>query len=394
MPRIRLLLERNFTTEKFLLASILSFILSYYIAWGWQEQFIYVLFPIAFALNIRKQERTLPSFTVNLVLIVFLTLLISTSSLWSVNSGKYLWTSIRYGAAILFSLICFYWYFGKLDFEKKLKTLLIAIVISSTLVVILSFIFNPFVPGVDRLTHFSFTGITKNPNNSGLYVGVSSLFAIYFLRKTENLKIFSALLAILALHFIFLILTKSRGAISFFVICYVVQLVLTRATSIKRELVINVPILVSAMIFYVLFSSDIENRIHDPYYRLELLSHGWDIIKNNFWFGDGLNYDFRLQVTDGHIFSKVHNSFIQTFQNSGIFAFSMLILLTSRLVIAGLKHKSDLTKLVALWLMFGAMYMVVDGGVIVIRPSKLWFNYWIPAFILLSIEFYEKPKKK
>ncbi len=382
--------NKIFNPVFFLSLSISFLTLSYFIAWGWQEQIVYILFPLAFILNLRDQVKVFPKFTLNLGLIIFLIILISASSLWSDAPGKYLMTSLRYGGTILFSLMIFFWYFGKSDFNEKLKKLIIAIVITSTIIVLLSLIINPYTAGVDRLTHFSFTGITKNPNNSGLYIGVSSLFVIYFLRKTNNLKMFFLLSITLCIHLIFLILTKSRGAISFFVICYAIQIYTTNANTLKQELLINITIIFISIVFFVLFSSIIENRINEPYYRIELLKHALVIIKNNFWFGDGLNYDFKINFSDGNSYSKIHNSFFQVFQNSGFFGFLALILLCFRVICSSLRNSNDYVKLTGLWLIFGALYMSVDAGMIITRPSKIWFNFWIPALILLAIEFYEK----
>lgn len=124
--------------------------------------------------------------------------------------------------------------------------------------------------------------------------------------------------------------------------------------------------------------------MHEPNYRLDLLLSSWEIIKHNIWFGAGLSHDDFLVIESGLSFTKVHNSFVQAMQVGGLVGFTITMLMTLMIIKVGMQSESGKVKLVTAWFIFGCLALAVDGELMIDRPSREWFCYWIPFFFIYA----------
>jgi hypothetical protein len=374
----------EFFSERFLSFAVLAFVASFYLLTESKDQVFYILFPIAFILTLIFNKRNKVAFDPLILIAVALITLISISSLWSSEPGQDLGRLLRHGVYIALCFLCFYFWLDGEESEHKLTLLFDVIIFSSLLVVLMTFIFDYKLIGEIRLTHRSLLGLTDNPIHSGFFVGVAAFLSFHLFRKSPNIRLSSLAFFLMLVFFLFVLFTKSRGAIIFLIISFLMHYCLVKPIFLKRDIFFLISILIGVVFLYFSIGNEIVARLSEPYYRIDLLTASLEVIKSNFWFGTGVNLNDTLTIEDGKTFSKVHNTFIQVFQVSGVFAFLLLSVFTVRLVIIGLRSSSENIKVVTIWFIYGSLYLAVDGGLLVSRPSYLWFNFWMPAFVILT----------
>lgn len=377
-------------SEKFLGFAILAFIASFYLFTQSKEQVFYILFPISFILTFLTKRPNKLHFTSLIMMGIANIVLVSISTLWSSTPGEYLTKTLRHGVYLSIAFTCFYWWLSGINADKRLGYIFKAIIFSSLMVTLITLGVDYELIGNVRLTHRSLIGLTSNPIHSGFFVGVSALLSLHFFRRTEDKTLAIATFLITILFMWFILLTKSRGAVIFLLLSFLLHYLLIRSESFKKDLIAVVFCMFSILLIYLFLWSAVVNRLNEPYYRIELISSSIDIIKSNFWFGTGLSYEDSIIINNGIIFSKVHNSFIQMFQITGVFGFILLMLFTLGTIVTGLKSSKDTVKLVTIWLIYGSLYLAVDGDILITRPSYVWFNYWIPVFIILAHQVHNR----
>lgn len=371
-------------TDKLCFIGITIFILSYFLLTSAKDQVFYVFALISLILVIyTKQQKTIPVDSPFLLSFIFLSFF-SLSTLWSSEPGADLIKSLRHTSYVLIGYIVFYWALNR-EIQKKLPLLFSLMIISAVISVILTCVITPSqFTNSDRLVHMSLLGLTGNPIHTGVYFGTASLAAFFFYRKISSNSLSLVYLFVCLLLLLFVFLTKSRGASLFYFIGLAIIVFGSKPYTVKRDYIFVSILLAGGILAYFLFVHTIVQRMEEPNYRMQLLVASWDVIRHHIWFGTGLNHNDFLTLPTGETFTKVHNSFVQSLQVGGIFGFLITVALVLVVLHRGWKAQNDYLKLTLAWFVYGCFVLAIDGDILVDRPSREWFCFWIPLFIIAS----------
>jgi putative inorganic carbon (hco3(-)) transporter len=176
-------------------------------------------------------------------------------------------------------------------------------------------------------------GTFRHPNVFGGFLSVVLVWIYAFApsgKKTSSGKLFYTVIAV-GIVALFLTMSLSSYFVFFFGIFIYKALKVWR---VKRSVVMLVTLVLAGFISYYLFSNPAQYEDYPSFYRRAYLNQrSLESIKNNLWFGIGYNNSFYLSgnnydYTYGFISPQpVHNIFLVTFVEGGIFAFLTLVTL-------------------------------------------------------------------
>lgn len=347
------------------------------------------LYWIAFILALRSRS---VKETVRLPLVLLLAAFIgytSLSSLWAHDGGRYALESLKDGAYLggaLIVIVAAVLAFGIDRIQSWLMT--VSIVLACT-VVLATLIFEQeavraALHGGGRLTHRALFELADNPIHSGFFVGLAAMFAVYRFRRAEGKCAAYTYFAIVLALCAFVVLTKSRGAIVFFAVSVGLMFYFIAPVSRRRDVALLV---VGALVMGVVMFANpdlVLARFRGESIRLQILSEYYEMLAKAPFFGVGWSEDMGIVIPGGHAFSKPHNAFFHVLLVGGIFGALLFLAFTVHPIWFAMAQGSDGAKIVALWLIFGCMYMAVDGRFPIRSPSSQWLYYWLPIFMLIG----------
>jgi O-antigen ligase len=217
----------------------------------------------------------------------------------------------------------------------------------------------------------------ENPITSAIVMGVF-VIAIWWIfpEKKWHLQLLLAVLLVIGLLLMFI--TKSRGAI--LALCMTL-LLLTLVRHKQSDLLL----LLSGCVLIALLTllTDIEEivlaRVSEPNYRMEIWLHALEKFKTNWLFGQGFGTPARL--TPGE-YTHAHNVVFELFRAGGIIGsalfFGMMFFMLRGVFLRSQKN----TPFFLAWLVFGLLCSTTQGRLLLRQPSKEWFSFWIPLFLL------------
>ncbi|HVT00782.1 MAG TPA: O-antigen ligase family protein [Patescibacteria group bacterium] len=171
-------------------------------------------------------------------------------------------------------------------------------------------------------------GAFPHPNLLAFFLLISIVFIFLNLGQEKNryeklLLIFASIVSSVAL-----LLTFSRVII----VLYLAFTILLICKKFKKYILYFFPILIILTLYMTIYHARFmtpEFLLRDSDFRLELISESFTILKNNLYFGTGLNNYFYYQVPlvktiTPTLYQPVHNIFLYWFLETGIFGFLLL----------------------------------------------------------------------
>lgn len=373
--------------QKATLLPLLVFVSSFYLLTESKEQVFYIMFGVLFLYFLVTERRQFfhnDPFLWGLLLVLAY---YSSSTFWSTDPGDYFEKSVKHSVYILIFYICMSHILRRHDFTQVARWVLITVIVSGVIISLLSLFMQ--WPGYDfanRFTHSSLLGLTDNPIETGFFLGIASLAAIFFYRQSPDPRQAAFLLVATGMMICLLVITRSRGANLFFIVS-VFLLMFAVTPSYKSRDSVFIILALSAGLFAALFIGEkVVDRVTSPNYRLDLIIASWDVAKEHLIFGSGWNPEDRLSIPSHEkLFSKPHNTFMQSLQVGGLVGLLLFLSLTLYVIYRGVSDKSDklYSRLLTIWFIYGCLMISIDGGMFVVRPSTFWFYYWLPAFLIV-----------
>lgn len=364
-------------------------LLSVYLFPKYTDNFFHYFFWVAFLLALNRWcLKEVAMHPLVLLLIAFIGYT-SISSLWAHDSGKYGFESLKDGAYVLVALTVVVTAIRSFGIDRMQNWLMSASIAAACAVVLATFAFEQdalreALYGGSRLTHRAVLGMADNPIHSGFFAALAAMFAVHRYRKAESRRWACIYFFVVVLLCAFVVLTKSRGALLFLIATIGLLFCCTSPINRRRDIAFLLTGLLTA-VFIALTNADlILARFKGDSIRLEILrAYGADFI-NAPIFGVGWSEDMGTVVPSGYTFSKPHNTFFHVLMVGGVFGASLFFFFTIYPIWHTMAHGSDNAKVAALWLVFGCMYMAVDGRYPIRPPSFQWMYYWIPIFMLIG----------
>lgn len=376
-------------SERFVILSLVVLMASVYLVPNYTDNLFYYFFFIAFAFSFRLQRAADTLRNPMVMLIVALIAYTSLSSLWAHDSGRYAFAVLKDGAYLLVALFVMVAATKQYGTHRVLDILMSTAMVCAAVVVTASFLFAPsvvakaFTTGA-RLTHWSFVGMAANPIHSGFFVGLATLFAIHRFRSS---MVGWCSLSFLLLAFglgLFVLLTKSRGAIVFLAVSVVLLLLLVRPKSRLRDLGLLAIATTALGAILILNPEMLLSRLGGGSIRMDILSEYGKLYLSSPVLGVGWSEDLGIVTQTGIAFSKPHNSFFHVLLVSGLVGFSLFSALTIYPLWFAASGRDESTVVLGLWFLFGCLYIAVDGRFPVRHPSAQWLYYWIPLYLLIG----------
>lgn len=376
-------------SEHFTVFSLIVLMASAYLLPNHTDNLFYYFFFIAFALSFRliSVAETLSNPMVRLILALIVYTSLSTS--WAHDSGRYAFEVLKDGAYLLVALFVVIATTEQHGMHRVLDILMSTAMVCAAVVVTASFLLAPSAVALSfstgaRLTHWTFVGLADNPIHSGFFVGLATLFAIHRFRLTTTgwRSLLFLLLAVgLAL---FVLLTKSRGAIVFLAISVILLICLVRPKSRLRDVGL---LLITTSALGAILAINPEmllSRLGGGNIRMDILNEYAKLYLSSPVFGVGWSEDLGIVTQSGLAFSKPHNSFFHVLLVCGLAGFALFTALTLYPLWFAACSRHDGTVILGLWFLFGSLYIAVDGRYPIRHPSAQWLYYWIPLYLLIG----------
>lgn len=303
------------------------------------------------------------------------------SSFWSSDPGESFSKATKYGLYIFAFISSIHLLFK--DKKISLNIIFVVIFLAALVSGVITLIFQWASITDGRLTHSLLTSISTNPINTAVFFGVSCLIAVHFLRVTENSLYRGGALIAFLFFFVLIILTKSRGPIAALIITLPLMFVFIKGRSKTADYLMIGMTLIFIMMLALLLSENIGQRIEQPDYRLEIWSVAFDEFRRNIMFGTGLNFNDRITLPSGLVFTHSHNSFIQFFVTGGVVGASIFMGVILYVFTIAIRSQNSLIKLCGLWFLFGCICLATNGKLLIYKPSSIWFSFWVPLSLIL-----------
>jgi hypothetical protein len=376
-------------SERFIVFSVCLLMASVYLAPNYTDNLFYYFFFIAFAFSLRfvsvRETLLNPMVRAIIALIAYTAL----STLWAHDSGRYGFEVLKDGAYLLVALVVVNAAVRQFGTSRIVDILMATSLACASLVVATSYLLAPaavteaFFSGT-RLTHWSFVGMAENPIHSGFFVGLATLFAVHSFRSAKTGWV-SLLFLVQALGLgVFVVLTKSRGAIFFLAISAALLICLIRPKNRWRDLVL---LLIAAGTLSTILALNPEmllSRIGGKSIRMDILNEYGKLYLASPVFGVGWSENLGIVTGEGLAFSKPHNSFFHVLLVCGLGGFILFAIMTIYPLWFAAFSRHESTVILGLWFLFGCLYIAVDGRYPVRHPSAQWLYYWIPLYLLIG----------
>ncbi len=122
--------------------------------------------------------------------------------------------------------------------------------------------------------------------------------------------------------------------------------------------------------------------------RLDLWAQAIDQWRDQPWLGHGLGADLPLTRFDLPYHSHSHNFLIGTLRYGGLLGAALLILQIGGCLyrVWRLQLWHGAAGLILLWWLAGIGFLLTNGSQPLVKPHHMWFFYWIPLALLLTIQ--------
>lgn len=288
----------------------------------------------------------------------------------------------------LFILVFCFWVAIKNN-NKFLSILLISMLVTGSIFAFISITQHLFIYGNDfRL--YSLKGFSTNDANKAAAMhAVHLTICIYFLSiniisKKSTSSIAFLILAI-AIDGSLLILSFAKGPWLTITSSILIIVVSKIRQPLKIPFIITVGILITASISYFNIV-DTLNNMTSYLIRVQLIRESILQMEGKYLYGLGLTYKLPVENTS---LMHPHNIFIDSFRFGGLTGLALIILHAfSILWMQMTSIKRRFNCVLFLWFFTGVILLSLYGQQVLTRPGYIWFLYWIPAALTLSMHLY------
>ncbi|MFH1215302.1 MAG: O-antigen ligase family protein [Pseudomonadota bacterium] len=280
-------------------------------------------------------------------------------------------------------------------FLKQLLQLLT--IVATAVSVIYPFYFyahHPFPQS--RLTGY---WLLYNPINTSSIYAIAIFGCLYLLHdQTFGRKRFTYLFCLPPL-FSYIIFSQSRGPFGSFILTCIIWLLFA---SLKIKRVRNYHIKMTAIFFLFIavvigfnftFPDFFNHFIFERgmSYRIEIWKIIFAKIKSAPIWGNGLNAENIVKMSDGNTFRNPHSVYIATLYYGGVVGLSLLVSLIGYAISKAMTFQNRQKQFIAVCTMgYGSLCIIADIYTLIQHPKPFWIFFWFPIALCIAFEIEEK----
>ncbi|BFM05920.1 O-antigen ligase family protein [Halioxenophilus aromaticivorans] len=124
-------------------------------------------------------------------------------------------------------------------------------------------------------------------------------------------------------------------------------------------------------------------RVYSFFIRWELWQAAIASLNDNWLWGTGLNYRVSLTV-DGTVFGQPHNFLVDTLRFAGVIGLTLLVaqMVATLVVVIKSLPSMPIMWFYGGWFLSGVGTALVEAQQPLMRPSYVWFLYWLPTVFI------------
>ena len=315
-----------------------------------------------------------------------LPLLLATSSLWALEVHADIQRDFPYYLKIALYLILFYCAlymvmerYGDTVLQRWLQWLIPVGLISCGLSLV-SYIHSG---GLDHLRRIGGISLDGDIDKTGLLYGFFAFFCCYGLSLGKYWRWLS--LAGLFLACAYALVSQTKIPLAMVGVAIVIAAISSRRVSWKTAALL-LGVLSTLPVAYLLLFGELPfmHRSNAYSVRIELWRQAFDQFLQSPLVGSGLMYKRYIELNS--VLPHPHNYLIDIARFSGILgvAAAAIQLLTAAWVIRKPKYWLNwLCGVFIVWFAFGTLAMLIYAQQPLVKPSYIWFLYWIPLAVIL-----------
>ncbi|MDP5208485.1 O-antigen ligase [Microbulbifer sp. 2205BS26-8] len=358
---------------------------------GVQTSFYLTLLPASLLLMLwRKDFRFVCSW--QFIAFLSLPIILALSTLWASGDNAdvqreapYYWKLVLYLALFYAAIYFLLERFG----DAVLHQLLLALIAVGLFSGLMSLAVYGFADGFQRLHRIGGISLQGNIDKTAMLFGFHSLFCCYGIARTSQLwRILSW--SGLCVSCIYVVLSQTKIPIAMAGAAVLLAALITPSRLLKAWVLLA--LLVVIPVTYLILFGDLPLLHRGTAYsiRLELWGKVYDELMLSPIIGSGLVHKQFIEM--GHLLPHPHNYLLDVARFSGllgILACAWQGLGALSTVLSRKKLLSWIPGLVVVWFLFGVLAMLVYAQQPLVKPSYIWFFYWVPLAILLARSYRE-----
>ncbi|MEJ5175135.1 O-antigen ligase family protein [Erwinia sp. MYb416] len=319
-------------------------------------------------------------FNTGLIFISTLLLYFSLSGLWSENSGSVI-SEITHSVYIIFFIIIF----SITTFHDKKNVILAAIFSSIVILCLLTLIYVDKQTLLRSRLENGFSLAPENVIDMAGYYGIGIFCGLILLRETGKKWLYLPI----ALLFVAMLLTQSRGPLFSLVVALAPLVLLLKHLQRKDWLIIGaiLVILALAMVFsngYDVLSARIDKSYSQSFTRFGIWENALSYIQQKPWFGWGFSQELDFVNAIGQRVHTTHSLYFATLLKGGIVGGLLLLaVIVYGCYMGWLLIKAN-QALEASMFLFGLMFYATQGMFLLSNPSVPWVMFWLPLALVMA----------
>jgi len=321
------------------------------------------------------------AFNLGLILTAVFLTYFSVSNMWGPEPNT-ITSELKHSLYIIFFIVFFY--FSMLN-EKK-RTML-ALVFSSTIILcILTLIL------VDKNTFFTMrleNGFSLAPENvidMAGYYGIGIFCGLILIRETGNKWLYLPI----ALLFIGILLTQSRGPLFSLIISCIPLVLLFKRVHLSHLFITGLIVLVISLL--IIFSSTdhillnrLEESYSQSYIRFGIWENALTYVQQKPWFGWGFNQQINFVNEIGQRVHTTHSLYIATLLKGGVAGGILLLSVIGYGLYMAWRQIRANQSLEASMFVFSLMFYVTQGMFLISNPGVPWIMFWLPLAVVMAL---------
>ncbi|WP_244290502.1 O-antigen ligase family protein [Erwinia rhapontici] len=338
------------------------------------------VFFLFFNKNTRDAIFNKTKFNTGLIFISTLLLYFSLSGLWSENSGSVI-SEITHSVYIIFFIIIF----SITTFHDKKNVILAAIFSSIVILCLLTLIYVDKQTLLRSRLENGFSLAPENVIDMAGYYGIGIFCGLILLRETGKKWLYLPI----ALLFVAMLLTQSRGPLFSLVVALAPLVLLLKHLQRKDWLIIGaiLVILALAMVFsngYDVLSARIDKSYSQSFTRFGIWENALSYIQQKPWFGWGFSQELDFVNAIGQRVHTTHSLYFATLLKGGIVGGLLLLaVIVYGCYMGWLLIKAN-QALEASMFLFGLMFYATQGMFLLSNPSVPWVMFWLPLALVMA----------
>lgn len=278
------------------------------------------------------------------------------------------------------------------NIEEYLFKFLIVVALVTAIISLYQYIPEAYSNG--RWPRMAGMSLRGDINVTAALYGMAVVFSVYGLLVWEKRW---ALLCITAIFFStgIVLLSQSKIPLLYLMVGFVsfIGISLKSKGFNYFKLLLMIFTLSMAAAFYVYFGRvPFLEKLSSYSIRYELWLNAIEQLDGVWWFGHGVGSKIKLIFSGREYNSHAHNILVDALRYGGIVGLLLMLIQMVVAISSGiwLSKKKKSYCLVLSWYVLGIFFLLTNGQQPLVKPHHIWFYYWIPAALLLSVCYLEK----